>query len=62
MSISLLFGGSFDPFHLGHLHMIQAATSISGINEVVMIPNFRSPQKEMPVAGSDHRHAMLELI
>lgn len=40
-----LFGGSFDPFHLGHLAISKKVAAIEGIGRVVLIPSQRSPLK-----------------
>lgn len=38
-----LFGGSFDPFHNGHLSMIEGA--LKAVDKVVIIPSARNPFK-----------------
>ncbi len=38
-----LFGGSFDPFHNGHLSMIEGA--LKAVDKVVVIPSARNPFK-----------------
>jgi nicotinate-nucleotide adenylyltransferase len=40
-----LFGGSFDPVHLGHLLVAQAAQEDLGLERVLFIPAARSPFK-----------------
>jgi nicotinate-nucleotide adenylyltransferase len=40
-----LFGGSFDPVHLGHLLVAQAAIEELGLNKLFFIPAARSPFK-----------------
>jgi nicotinate-nucleotide adenylyltransferase len=40
-----LFGGSFDPVHLGHLLVAQAAREEAGLNRVFFIPAAQSPFK-----------------
>lgn len=40
-----LYGGSFDPVHLGHLLVAQAAREELGLDRVVFIPAARSPFK-----------------
>ena len=40
-----LYGGSFDPVHLGHLLVARAACEELGLDRVVFIPAARSPFK-----------------
>jgi nicotinate-nucleotide adenylyltransferase len=50
-----LFGGSFDPVHLGHLLAAQAAREEAGLNRLFFIPAARSPFKPaaQPVPGAE---------
>jgi nicotinate-nucleotide adenylyltransferase len=40
-----ILGGSFNPVHLGHLWLVDAALSILGYDRVIMVPAFTSPFK-----------------
>lgn len=61
----LVFGGSFDPPHVGHtrtalqaLHHVLPGTR----SALLLVPNARSPHKSRsPVAADEHRLAMLRL-
>jgi nicotinate-nucleotide adenylyltransferase len=56
-----VFGGTFDPVHVGHLAIAQAALETAGLDRVVFVPAKRSPLKEAgPVAGEADRLAMLQ--
>lgn len=58
-----LFGGSFDPVHLGHTAIAAAAHTQCGLEKVVFIPAWQSPHKtgrNRPAAPA-HRLAMLRL-
>lgn len=57
-----IYGGSFDPVHLGHLLVAQAAREELGLDRVVFIPAAQSPFKpgSQPTPG-DLRSRMLRL-
>ena len=40
-----LFGGSFDPVHSEHVHLVCAAKESLALDEVIVIPSFRAPHK-----------------
>lgn len=40
-----LFGGSFDPPHLGHLHVVRRARAAFALDHVVLVPAARPPHK-----------------
>lgn len=55
-------GGTFDPFHCGHLDPILAARKTMGWDRVVYVPAFVQPFKQDRVAASPfHRFAMTVL-
>lgn len=57
-----IFGGTFDPVHVGHLAIAHAALESLPLDRVVFIPARRAPLKEHgPVAGATDRLDMLEL-
>ncbi len=55
-----LMGGSFDPVHLGHIHLATLAKDALGLDEVRFIPCCVSPHKQgtAPMSGEDR----LELL
>ena len=56
-----LFGGSFDPVHLGHLEIAHRAVEAMQLDEVRFIPCRISPHKlGHPPAPAEDRIAMLE--
>ena len=58
-----LLGGSFDPPHLGHLHVARAAHDELSLDRLRLIPAAQAPQKRhRPVAADADRVAMLELL
>ena len=57
-----VFGGTFDPVHVGHLAIANAALESVPLDRVLFVPARRAPLKEHgPVAGAADRLAMLEL-
>lgn len=57
-----LFGGSFDPVHLGHLQLARSCRDGAGLDEVWFVPAATQPFKQHGPAASDaDRLAMLRL-
>ena len=57
-----LFGGSFDPVHLGHLAVARAAAERFELARVYFVPAYVQPLKaQQPVTSFYHRFAMLAL-
>ena len=40
-----IFGGSFDPVHLGHIEIVKKALKNFDINKIIIMPNFLNPLK-----------------
>ena len=52
-------GGTFDPFHRGHLDPVLAAREAMGWNRILYIPAYRQPfKKDREHASEHHRFAM----
>jgi nicotinate-nucleotide adenylyltransferase len=55
-----VFGGTFDPVHVGHLAIANAALDDLRLDRVYFVPARRSPLKEDgPIASAEDRLAML---
>ena len=58
----VVFGGSFNPFHIGHLRMIEGCLDELDPEKLLLIPNARSPFKNKPTISNQHRMDMLVTI
>lgn len=57
-----VFGGSFDPVHIGHLIVAEAAADVIGLSRVLFMPAGQQPFKAgYHAARAGHRAAMLRL-
>lgn len=57
-----LYGGTFDPVHLGHLKVARSVLELFEIEKVLFVPAQLAPHKlTRPVTASIHRYAMLAL-
>lgn len=55
------FGGTFDPIHVGHLDVAEAARAALGLTRVWMVPARIPPHRATPRASAAHRFAMVAL-
>ena len=57
-----LFGGTFDPIHLGHLLMAETVCSDYPLDRIVFIPAAQPPHKDMDLlTPAKHRMKMVQL-
>lgn len=57
-----IFGGTFDPPHVGHLLAASDAFDVLGLERVVFVPNARQPLKaDVPQSSPADRLAMVRL-
>jgi nicotinate-nucleotide adenylyltransferase len=55
-----LFGGTFDPPHIGHLRLAIEAREALDLAEVCFVPAGNPPLRDAPQAAAGHRLAMVE--
>jgi len=56
-----IFGGTFDPVHIGHLRTAVELREHLGLDELRLMPSARPPHREQPGVSAEHRLAMLQL-
>ncbi|MFN2364728.1 MAG: nicotinate-nucleotide adenylyltransferase [Halarsenatibacteraceae bacterium] len=58
----IIYGGTFDPPHLGHLFLAEAAREKQGAEQVVFLPAGDPPHKQnKKISDSSHRYNMVYL-
>ena len=53
---TVLYPGSFDPFHLGHLDVVEQATALFG---EVVVAVMHNPDKPSGVLSTDQRVSLI---
>jgi nicotinate-nucleotide adenylyltransferase len=57
-----IYGGTFDPVHLGHLEIAKRVSELFVIDQFLFVPARVAPHKvDREVSSGFHRHAMLAL-
>ena len=57
-----LFGGTFDPPHLGHLIIAQTIFEAENFDQIVFIPAYQPPHKKgLKISPVDQRLEMLNI-
>jgi len=57
-----LYGGSFDPPHIGHEAIVEALKKLDFVDKVIIMPTFLNPFKESSTAPSSLRLQWLQKI
>ena len=59
---TLLFGGSFDPVHKGHLYIIEKACELTDYERIIIMPAYKSNFKRgTKPASAAERYEMLSI-
>lgn len=54
-----VWGGSFDPVHIGHLILAQEAVAACTLDRMIWMPSGSPPHKQGPVASAEDRLKMV---
>lgn len=53
-----IFGGAFDPPHLGHIRLADLCSERLGLEELLIVPSYHSPHKPTPLTDYEDRLEM----
>ena len=56
-----IYGGTFNPPHVGHLRLAQCALQVLKLDKVLVIPDRIAPHKTMPI-GTPSPQQRLEML
>ena len=56
-----IFGGTFDPVHLGHIHAARAVAEEFSLDQIFLIPAHQPVHRDNPGATSEQRMQMINL-
>lgn len=56
-----IFGGTFDPIHIGHLRMALELKEQLGLDEMRLLPAHRPPHRDAPQVSSAQRTEMMRI-
>lgn len=57
-----IFGGTFDPPHVGHLDIARAALDHLELDELIFVPAMKNPLKQRLTTKPSHRLRMTQLL
>ena len=50
-----IYGGTFDPPHIGHVTAARAAMEVLGLDKLVLVPDAQPPHKALPEGSAAPR-------
>ncbi len=53
-----IFGGAFDPPHMGHINLAKQVCERLGLEELLIVPTSNSPQNHTPLTNYEDRMNM----
>ena len=58
-----IYGGTFDPVHIGHLAVAEAAVKECNLRKLIFMPDYISPFKQgQETASGDDRYSMIKSL
>lgn len=58
----VIFGGTFNPVHIGHIEMLSELNSLSYVDKIIIMPSKIPPHKDVDfLADESHRASMCEI-
>jgi nicotinate-nucleotide adenylyltransferase len=57
-----LLGGTFDPVHLGHVHLVRSVIKYVLLDELWIVPNAMPPHKAQPMLNTTLRFKLCEAV
>lgn len=57
-----LYGGSFDPPHIGHVRVVEAALAALPIDRLIIVPAYQNPLKQKVCASAHKRLEWLKVL
>lgn len=57
-----LYGGSFDPPHIGHVRVVEAALAVLPIDRLIIVPAYKNPFKQSIYAPANKRFEWLRKL
>lgn len=59
--MQVIYGGTFDPIHHGHLRLAVELRDRLGVDQIRLVPSYVPPHRDAPGASPDQRLRLLEL-
>lgn len=58
-----VFGGTFNPVHNGHIHLLERCDEHYNFDKILIVPSMIPPHKQTQMVDSfEHRYNMLKLV